>query len=121
MRTLAGRRLRRREFPIVGILRGIQDRVCLTHRWPLVDVDCHPPIHGVLTNRGSGENSGDGDVLLTAGFRSWADSGHQHRAARQLTARAARDEPLGEEHRQDRHQQEQHAEFPHAAMVGLLA
>jgi len=78
-------------------------------------------MHGVLIYGGPVDNTGDGDVLLTGCVRPGADAGHQQRAAHQLTARAARDEPRGKEYRQDRHQQEQHTDFPHVAMVGLLA
>ncbi|BBY41509.1 hypothetical protein MMAN_56430 [Mycobacterium mantenii] len=66
------------------------------------------------------DHAGDGDELLAGGVRAGADSGHQQRAAQQLTARAPRNEPLDEKYGQYGHQQEQQTEFPHDAMVGLL-
>ena len=74
----------------------------------------------MLVDGGSVDNTGDGDKLFTGGVRSGANPGHQQRAAQQLTAGTARDEPLSKQYPQDSHQQEQHTEFPHAAMVGLL-
>jgi hypothetical protein len=102
--ALADRRLGRRELPIVGILGRIQHRHHLAHSRPTVDVDRHALIHGVLIEGGSVDYPRDRDVLLTDCVRSRADAGHQQRAARQLTTRTARDEPLGKEDHQDRHQ-----------------
>jgi hypothetical protein len=92
----------------------------LTHRWPLVDIDRQPRIDGVLIDGGAVDDTGDGDVLLAVGIRSWADSGHQQGAAEQLAARATRDKPLRKEYPQYGHQQEQKTEFPHAAMVAAM-
>src|SRR5271163_1104918 len=75
--ALAGRRFGRCESPVVRILRGIHHRKQLTHRRPGVDVDGHALIDGVLIDGRPVDHARDRDVLLTAGVRSRADSGHQ--------------------------------------------
>src|ERR1700733_3966684 len=115
---LARGRFGRGELPVVRIFRGIHHRMQLAHRRPLVNVDHHPPVDGVLTHGGSVDDAGEGDILLAADVRSRAHSGHQQRATEELTTRAARDEPLGKKYPQDGDEQEQQTEFPHAAMVG---
>jgi hypothetical protein len=69
---------------------------------------------------GAVDNTGDGDVLLAVGIRSWADPGHQQGAAEQLAARTARDKPLSKKYPQYSHEQEQKTEFPHAAIVAAM-
>lgn len=72
----------------------------------------------MLVDGGSVDHAGDGDELLAGGVGSGTYPGHQQCAAQQLTARAARDEPLDEKYAQDGHQQKQQSEFPHEAIVG---
>jgi hypothetical protein len=94
--------------------------VQLAHGRPLVNVDHHPPVDGVLIHGRSVDDTGEGDILLAADVRSRAHPGHQQRATEEFAARTARDEPLGKKYPQDRDQQEQQTEFPHDAIVGRL-
>lgn len=87
----------------------------------MVDVHRHALIDRMLIDGRSIDNTGHGDILLTVGVRSWANTCHQERAVSQRTARATGEEPRGKKHHQNRDQYEQRSEFPHTAMVGLLA
>lgn len=98
-RRLTDRRPVGRKRPIVRILRRVHHRKYLTDGRPLVDVDGHALIHGVLIDRGPSDDPGDGDILLAACVRSRADSGHQERAAGQISPRAARDKPRSKKYR----------------------
>src|ERR1044072_4319595 len=104
---LVGRPLRldggrgRREAPVVGVLRRVDDRDQLTHVRPAADVDGHALVDDVLVDGPAVDDATDRRELLHRRVGPRTHARDQERAVRDLTARTALSDSGDHDHRDD--------------------